>query len=47
MRSVGEVAAAKKSKIEMALSIPVVAEGRVAVSKLVDGKWSLVGYGSL
>ncbi|TAL48542.1 translation initiation factor IF-2 subunit gamma, partial [archaeon] len=47
MRSVGEVAAAKKSRIEMNLSIPIVAEGRIAVSRLADGKWNLIGYGNL
>ena len=47
MRSVGDVVGAKKSRIEMNLGIPVIAEGRVAVSKYMEGKWTLVGYGTI
>lgn len=48
-RSIGKVSSMKKDKIEMKLKIPVTVEKneRVAVSKLIAGRWRLVGYGEI
>ena len=48
-RTVGIVASAKKDKIEVKLKIPVVAEqnNRIAISRLISGRWRLIGYGSI
>jgi translation initiation factor 2 subunit 3 len=48
-RTVGIVTSAKKDKIEMKLKIPVVAEknNRVAISRLISGRWRLIGYGTI
>jgi len=46
-RSVGEVTATKKENVEMRLKIPIVANAgeRVVISRMVGGRWRLVGYG--
>jgi translation initiation factor 2 subunit 3 len=48
-RSIGKVSMIKKDKIEMKLKIPVAVEKeeRVAISKLIAGRWRLVGYGTV
>jgi len=48
-RSIGTVTASKKSKIEMRLKIPVIAEkgDRVALSRQIAGRWRLIGYGAV
>jgi translation initiation factor 2 subunit 3 len=45
--TVGVVTSAREDEAEMALKIPVAAEGgqRVAVSRRIAGKWRLIGYG--
>lgn len=46
-RSVGEVASMKKDNLDLKLKIPIVAEKgeRVVISRMVGGRWRLVGYG--
>ena len=46
-RSVGAVANYKKETMEMKLKIPVCVEEKekVAISRQIDGRWRLVGYG--
>jgi len=48
-RSIGSVSSSKKSKIELKLKIPVVAEkgDRVALSRQISGRWRLIGYGTV
>ena len=48
-RTVGVITSSKKDKIEMKLKIPVVAEknNRVAISRLISGRWRLIGYGTV
>jgi translation initiation factor 2 subunit 3 len=48
-RSIGTVTSSKKSKIEMRLKIPVIAErgDRVALSRQIAGRWRLIGYGTV
>ena len=45
-RSIGKVSSMKKDKTEMNLKIPVIIEknDRVAISKLIAGRWRLIGY---
>lgn len=47
-RSVGEVTSIKKDKLETKLKIPVCVDRgqRVALSRLIGGRWRLVGYGT-
>jgi translation initiation factor 2 subunit 3 len=46
-RSVGEVASLKKDVVELRLKLPVAADAgdRVVLSRMVGGRWRLVGYG--
>lgn len=48
-RSIGVISSAKKDKVEMKLKIPVVAEkeNRIAISRLVSGRWRLIGHGTV
>lgn len=48
-RTVGIVTSTKKDKVEMKLKIPVVAEknNRIAISRLISGRWRLIGYGNV
>jgi len=48
-RSIGKVTSMKKDKIEIKLKIPVNVEKkeRVAISKLISGRWRLIGYGTI
>ncbi|MBS3055194.1 MAG: translation initiation factor IF-2 subunit gamma [Candidatus Aenigmarchaeota archaeon] len=48
-RSIGKVSSMKKDKTEMNLKIPVIIEknDRVAISKLIAGRWRLIGYGTI
>jgi translation initiation factor 2 subunit 3 len=48
-RSVGEVSSSKKNQVEMKLKLPVVVEKgeRVVISRQINGRWRLVGYGTV
>jgi len=48
-RSIGTVATSKRSKVSMKLKVPVVAEkgDRVALSRMLAGRWRLIGYGTV
>jgi len=48
-RTVGIVVYSKKDKAELKFKIPVVAEknNRIAVSRLISGRWRLIGYGTV
>jgi translation initiation factor 2 subunit 3 len=48
-RTVGIVSFVKKDKVETKLKIPVVAEknNRIAISRLISGRWRLIGYGTV
>jgi translation initiation factor 2 subunit 3 len=48
-RSVGEVSNIKKDLVKIELKIPLVAESgeRVVISRMIGGRWRLVGYGIL
>jgi translation initiation factor 2 subunit 3 len=48
-RSIGAVSSTKKDKVEMKLKIPVVAEkeNRIAISRLISGRWRLIGHGTV
>jgi translation initiation factor 2 subunit 3 len=47
-RSVGTVTSVKKERIEMKLKIPVCfSRERIVVSRQVEGRWHLVGYGNI
>lgn len=46
-RSVGEVGSMKKDNMELKLKIPIAADSgeRVVISRMINGRWRLVGYG--
>ena len=48
-KTVGVVTSSKKSKIQVALGLPVCAEksSKVAISKQVGGRWHLIGWGKI
>ena len=48
-RSIGKVASMKKDDIELKLKIPVCIEEkeRIVISRLIAGRWRLIGYGSV
>jgi len=48
-RTIGIVASIKKKKIEIRLKIPICIETgeRIVVSRLVSGRWRLIGFGSI
>jgi translation initiation factor 2 subunit 3 len=48
-RSVGKVVSIKKDKVELKLKIPVCIEKkeRIVISRLIVGRWRLIGYGSI
>ena len=48
-RSIGKVVSMKKDNIELKLKIPVCIEKeeRIVISRLISGRWRLIGYGSV
>lgn len=48
-RSVGEITNIKKDNVDMRLKIPLVADkgSRVVISRMLGGRWRLVGYGTI
>jgi translation initiation factor 2 subunit 3 len=46
-RTIGEVMSMKKENIEAKLKIPIAADDgdRVVISRMIGGRWRLVGYG--
>ncbi len=46
-RSIGEVTSMKKDMVDMKLKLPIAADkgDRVVISRMVGGRWRLVGYG--
>lgn len=48
-RSIGKVVSIKKDNMELKLKIPVCVEKkeRIVISRLIAGRWRLIGYGSI
>jgi translation initiation factor 2 subunit 3 len=48
-RSIGTVTSIKKNKMELKLKIPICVEEkeRIVISRLVSGRWRLIGYGAV
>ena len=48
-RSIGKVVSMKKDNIELKLKIPacIEKEERIVISRLISGRWRLIGYGSV
>jgi translation initiation factor 2 subunit 3 len=48
-RSIGTVTSIKKNKMELKLKIPICVEEkeRIVISRLVSGRWRLIGYGTI